>query len=118
MVGSEPPTQKEFAKTQQNQILQLPGSWETIRSVAGSVCDVVRFGLPDDYFQKLPEKIRTMSLEDVIHAAQSTLKPDGVTWVIVGDRAQIEPGLKALGFSTRLWTPMAIFWNKPSKKAL
>ena len=97
IIDEKPPTEEEFIKTQNNQILQLPGSWETINDVRGSISEIVRYGLPDDYFDLYPAKIRNMKLEEVIDAAKSTIHPDQMVWVVVGDRSIIKPGLKELG---------------------
>ncbi len=98
IVGEKPPTEEEFLKTQSNVLLGLPGSWETIGSIAGSAAEIVQFGLPDDYFQKYPEKLRNLTADDARKAARAAVKPSAVIWVVVGDRAKIEEPIKALGF--------------------
>jgi len=40
-----------------------------------------------------------VSLDDAARAAQKVLHPDQLVWVIVGDRAKIEPALRALNWS-------------------
>ncbi len=98
IAGDKPPTAEEFAKTQADMVLGLPGSWETIGRVAASVEQIVRFNLPDTYFKEYPEKIRQMKLEAVQDVAKRIIKPNAVVWVIVGDKAKIEESMKALGW--------------------
>jgi predicted Zn-dependent peptidase len=50
----------------------------------------------DDYFSTNPDKVRGITLADVA-AASSVIQPNRMVWVISGDRAKIEPGLKELG---------------------
>ena len=101
IIGDKPATLEEFDKVQLNEILGLPGSWETIGSINGSVSEIVRYGLEDDYFAKYPEKIRTMKLGAVNKAAKTLVKPENVVWVVVGDRTQIEAPLKELGITIK-----------------
>ena len=103
ITGTRPATQEELDKVQKNEILGLPGSWETIGAVGGSLADIVTYGLPDTYFRSYPEKVRNLKLADIAAAAAKTLHPDQVVWIVVGDRAKVEPGLKELG-----WGPIQV----------
>jgi len=98
--STRPPSDGEFEKTRNNTILALPGSWETINDVRGSLSDLVRYGLPDDYYQTYAAKIRKMQTPAVEKAAKDILHPDKLVWVVVGDRSQIEAPLKSMGFKT------------------
>jgi zinc protease len=59
---------------------------------------MVRFGLPDDYWNSYPEKVRELSDRQISDAASDVVQPDGMVWVVVGDRAKIESGIRALGY--------------------
>lgn len=98
IVGDKPVTQDELRKAQENQTLSLPGSRETVSSVAASMSEIVRFGLPDDYFQTYPQKVDSLSLADVNAAAKTVVRPNNLVWVIVGDRTKIEAGVRELGY--------------------
>ncbi len=93
-----PATQEELDKVLQNEILGLPGSWETIGAVGSSISEIVTYALPDDYYQTYPDKLRNLKLMDMSKAAKKLLRPDQVVWIVVGDRAKVEPSLKELGF--------------------
>lgn len=97
IVGDKPPTTEEFAKVQSGEVLGLPGWWETISSVAGSLEQLVQFDLPDTYWNDYAARITGMKTEDVQQAARRVIRPNSVVWVVVGDRAKIEEPLKALG---------------------
>ena len=88
----------ELTKAVDNITLSLPGSWETINSVNGSLTEIVRFGLPDDHFDTYAEAIRGVSSEDASAVARKFLDPDRMVWVVVGDRAEIEDKIRELGF--------------------
>jgi zinc protease len=98
ILGKTPITSDELVKAQENQTLELPGRWETAGAVAGSIGEIVRFGLPDDYFTTFPDKVRALTVDDVAKAAQEVVHAEQVVWVVVGDRSKIEPGIRSLGW--------------------
>jgi predicted Zn-dependent peptidase len=97
IAGDKPPTEEEFVKTQSNVVRGLPGSWETIGQVAGSVEEIVQYNLPDDYYQQYPAKIANMTVQEVRQAAAQAVKPASLVWVVVGEKAKIDDSIKALG---------------------
>ncbi|MDE3740580.1 M16 family metallopeptidase [Maribacter polysaccharolyticus] len=97
-VTTKPATQEELDKVKTNQVLKLPGQWETNGSVNSSVANLVRYGLPDDYYQTYDKNVRNLSLEDIKKVSQKVVKPNEVNWFMVGDRAKIATKLDALGF--------------------
>ena len=68
------------------------------RAVLGSLGELVRFGLPDDYWSTYADRVRALQLDDVVRVSQTLINTDQLAWVVVGDRAKIEAGLKELGF--------------------
>jgi zinc protease len=96
IVGNRPVTPDELAKIQANETLRLPGSRETLNSVGQSIIDLVQFGLPDDYYETYAGKVRALKISDVDAAAQEVVHPDNMVWVVVGDRAKIEAGVREL----------------------
>jgi zinc protease len=96
VLGDKPVTTDELKKAQVNQTLRLPGAWETAGHVAASMSEIVRFGLPDNHFQTYPDKVRALRLDDLQNAARKVIHPDRLIWVVVGDRAKIESGIRDL----------------------
>lgn len=97
-ITSRPATQEELDKVKTNQILKLPGQWETNSSVNNSVTNLVNYNLPDDYYQKYDGNVRNLSLSDIQKVSKQIVKPQAVNWFMVGDRAKIANKLDALGF--------------------
>ena len=97
-VGSRLPTEQEVATSKRQATLTLPGRWETARAVAGDIASLVRFKLPDDYWNRYAELVAKLSVDDVDAAAKRILAPDRLTWVVVGDVGAIEPSVRALCF--------------------
>jgi zinc protease len=98
IVGKAPVTVEELTKAQQNQTLELPGRWETTGAVAGSIGEIVRFGWPDNYFSSYPQKVLALKVADLGKAADEVVHPAELVWVVVGDRAKIESGIRELGW--------------------
>jgi len=65
--------------------------------VSGAIADIVRFDRPDDWVRTLKTRIEQQTDSGVQQAAQRAFRPDALTWVIVGDLAQIEAPLRKLG---------------------
>jgi zinc protease len=98
ILSDRPATPEELAKTKRQQVLELAGTWETIGAVGGSIGEIVRFGLPDDYFDTYAERIKGLELPRIAQAAGTVIHQDGLVWVVVGDLAKIEQGVRELGF--------------------
>ena len=95
--GDKPPTDIELAKAVTDKTLRLSGTWETMGRVAGGLSEIVRFGLPDTYYQTYAQRVRALKTTDLVRAAKTIVQPGHVTWVVVGDRAKIEASLRELG---------------------
>ncbi len=93
-----PATADELDRVRRSLTLSLPGRWETNRSVASSITQIVANDLPDDYYEQYGERIHALNLSEVNTTAGKVIRPENIVWVVVGDRAKIEPGLKELGF--------------------
>ncbi len=99
ILGKKPITLDEYNTVKKSKILKLPGQWETMDAVESSLSEIVQFGLPDDHFQKYPALVQKLTLEDLAKAAKTTIHPENLIWVVVGDRAKIEPKIRDLGFA-------------------
>jgi zinc protease len=96
ILTDRPPTADELSRAISGLTLTLPGNWETMGAVSGSVQDIVVFGLDDNYYDTYADRVRAQTIESVAAAARETIHPDHLVWVVVGDRAKIEPGLRSL----------------------
>ncbi len=94
--GAIPVSADELAKAKDTMTLTLPGRWETMNAVRGAISEIVTFGLDDNHYNSYAQKVRAMTLDDVKRTADSVIHPDRLVWVIVGDRAKIEEGIRSL----------------------
>ena len=98
MLGQKPISAEEYGNAKLSQTQQLPGCWETMAAVEGSLVEMVRFALPDDYFKRYPQRVLGLKIEDLDRAARQVIHPESLVWVVVGDRSAIEPGIRRLGY--------------------
>ncbi|HUR79898.1 MAG TPA: pitrilysin family protein [Thermoanaerobaculia bacterium] len=74
----------------------LPGRWETANQVSNALVDTVQFHLPADYWETYAGRVRGLSLSSANEAAVNVVRPENLVWVIIGDRARIEKGVRDL----------------------
>ena len=97
--GKSPATAEELARMQAISVRSLPGAYETARSVLATIAGINRYGRPDDYVMQRKAKIEAMT-PATVQAAVKAFDPKAMTWIIVGDRAKIEAGIRALDIGT------------------
>jgi zinc protease len=96
VVMGKPMTASEIADAKDRTIKTLAGRWETSAAVAGALGEIVTYGLPDDYYVTYSDRVRQASEAQVNAAAKKFVDPSRLAWVVIGDRAKIEAGLKEL----------------------
>ena len=94
--GDRPPTADEVARAKDKNTLTLAGRWETANAVANSLAEMVRFDLPENYWDEYPDMVRSLSDKQILDAAVEVVRPDNMVWVVVGDRAKIEEEIQGL----------------------
>ncbi len=94
ILNEKPVTEDELNKTKLNEILSMPGSWETGNAVAGSLAEMVRFGYPKNYYDEYASKINSLKPRRYgIIQLKEFLILNKMDWMVVGDRAEVEAGL-------------------------
>ncbi len=97
IVKDAPIKQEEFATMKKKEVLELTGRWQTIGAVRGSIGEIVNYGLPDDYFQTYSSTVKALDLATVQKSAEKVVNPEKMTWVVIGDLAKIEAGIRESG---------------------
>jgi zinc protease len=96
IVREKPVTDEEVAKMQSAITRSMAGDRETKNGVLGDLQAITRFGLPDDYFTTYAPKVNALKKSDINAIAERILRPEKMIYVVVGDRAQIEKGIREL----------------------
>jgi zinc protease len=94
--GKRPATAVEIERMKNLRIRALPGRFETGAAVMGALTAIVQNGWPDDYVQTLRARLAAQSDDQIRAIGRELVKPEQATWVIVGDLAKVEAGVRGL----------------------
>jgi zinc protease len=96
VTSTRPISADELEAAKGRQTLTLAGRWETGSAVSSALREIVTYGLPDDYYATYEKRVRALTTNDLAEAVASYIDPSHEIWVIAGDRARIEEGIRAL----------------------
>jgi zinc protease len=99
-VRTEPIPADELGKAKRYVALGFPQEFETTQAVAGQLADVVTYGIDPAFFNTFVARVMAVTAEDVRRVANQHVRPGNAVVVVVGDRQQVEAGLRALGLGT------------------
>ena len=99
-LGGRPGTAEELSLFVSKRINSLPGQFETANAVLGSLLSNDRYGRSNDYVPSLKSQYAALDIDAVNAAARENIHPNSLVWLVVGDRAQIEEGIRALNLGT------------------
>jgi zinc protease len=91
-----PLTPQELADAKDRQTRTFAGRWETANAVDGALEEIITFGLPEDYYSTYPARMRALTPEQVARTISKFVTPGKQVWVVIGDRAKVEAGLREL----------------------
>jgi zinc protease len=92
------PDAKELDFAKDSIAIAMPGNNETSDEIANSYAEILTFGLKDSYWNDFVGEVTALTPADVNQAAGKLIKPDALTWVVVGDLSKIEAKVRALNF--------------------
>ncbi|HEY8143185.1 MAG TPA: pitrilysin family protein [Kofleriaceae bacterium] len=96
IAGDRPISGEEFSSILRNMTLRLPGRFETLAAVESAAVDMVQLGYPEEFFSNYSANVRGLGERDLAAAAKAFIRPGEVVWLVVGDLAKIEAGLREL----------------------
>jgi len=96
VIGPKPLSHDEIQKIKDNDVRAMPGEYQTTEAVLNAMQGIALYHRPDDYVQTLKSRIEAQSDRAVQAAADEVIKPDQLTWVIVGDLKKIEAPIRNL----------------------
>lgn len=76
---------------------RLPSEFETPSDIASRLVPIALYGLPLDFYNGYAQRIEAVTQAEVQRVAQERIDPSRMAIVVVGDRARIESGVRALG---------------------
>ena len=96
IAGAKPITAEELRGAQSNETLGLPGSFETAGQLGNAYSTILQYGLPDDYYNTFTDKVMALTPAQANALAARSVTPNNLVWVVVGDMAKVETGIRDL----------------------
>jgi predicted Zn-dependent peptidase len=96
-VREKPLTDDERTKARAMLLDRVAEGLATSGGIAATFAELGLYGLPMDEPQRFIAALEKATSEDLLGLARRWVDPEGASIVIVGDRAAIEPGLRAIG---------------------
>ena len=91
--------EEEVARARNYLALGYPGDFQSVGQIAAQLEELVIYDLPDDYFNNYIGRVLAVTKEQVRRAAQKYIIPDTLAFIVVGDRKEIEEGVRGLGLA-------------------
>jgi zinc protease len=98
VAGERPLAGEEYASIMRNMTSRLAGRFETIAALESAAITSINLKLPDNYWPDYAANIRGLTEPQLANAARKFVRPDEVTWLVVGDLRKIENGVRSLGW--------------------
>lgn len=76
----------------------FPIRYETTEAIAGALATLVRYGLPDDFYDTYRDRVRSVSTGEVLRVARDHLHPSALQMLVVGEAEGVTAQLEALKF--------------------
>ena len=96
-VGDNGVTAAELERTINGNVRELPGQFETSNSVLGGMVNIVKYDRPDDYYETIADKYRSLTADELAETARENFIYGDIVYVVVGDAEVVEPQLERTG---------------------
>jgi zinc protease len=96
ITGERPIAGEEYDSIQRNMISRLPGRFDSLASLEGAAMEMLSYGYPPEHFYDYARRVGALTAQDLNKAASRFIHPPEVQWIVVGDLAQIEAGIREL----------------------
>ncbi len=92
----EPISQDDVERAKNYVALGYPADFQIVSQIAGKIEELVSYRLPDSTFNMFIRNISAVTTEDVMRVARTTIDPDNLVVILVGDRSVIEKPVRTL----------------------
>lgn len=100
MISTKPIGETEFKNEQLSELLSLAGWWETNDAVKDFLLNTINYNRGLDYPGKYSSLLQNFTTADMNKAAAKVVKPNNLTWLIIGDRTKIKKGIMELNIGS------------------
>jgi zinc protease len=99
-IRTEPIPADELDKAKRYVALGFPQQLETTQDVAGSLANLVTYGIDPAFLGTYVSGVMGVTADDVKRVADRYVRPGNAVVVVVGDRSKIEAGIRALNLGS------------------
>ncbi len=78
----------------------FPIRFETTSAIAAALAVLAIHRLPDDYYDRYRARVRAITADEILEAAQRHLHPESLQILVVGDPATVRAPLEAMNFGS------------------
>jgi zinc protease len=96
LTGARPITADELKDAQLRESLSLPGAFETSSQLSDAYSTILQYRLPESYYDNFTAKAMAVTPAVANALAHRLVVPGQLTWVVVGDMAKVEAGIREL----------------------
>ncbi len=93
---NEPIPNEDLTRGKNYLALGYSDNFQTVSDISGQIEDLVRYNLPENYFNEYVDKILNVPADEVNNSAKKYINSEQMLVVVVGDKAKIEDGIKKL----------------------
>ncbi len=97
IAGARPIAGEEFESIKRTAVLSLPGRFATLAALEQALLDIAGHGVKPEYYYNYAANSREMGADALNAAGAKYIRPGEVAWLVVGDVAKIEKGVRELG---------------------
>jgi zinc protease len=109
-VSSNPMTRQEFEFAKYMKTSSYPSTFKNDAAYLSSAITAKAYGLPFNYGEQHVERLKNVKFEQATKLAQDTIKPEQLTWLIIGDITHFEKEIRALNIGdVEVWS---VYGNK------
>lgn len=98
VAGERPLQGEEYNSIMRNMSLRFPARFSTLQSLENAAGDIVKYNLPDDYWQTYGTKVRALTEKDLNDASAQVVHPNEMIWLVIGDLKKVEAGIHELNY--------------------
>jgi predicted Zn-dependent peptidase len=96
-ITREKVTEEELALAKEAYLNSFVFNFDTTSEIVNRVMLYDYYGYPEDFLQKTKENVEKVTVDDVLRVAQAHLRPDDLRLVVLGNPADFDEDLAALG---------------------
>jgi zinc protease len=97
VAGERPLQGEEYDSIMRSQLARLPGRFETLDALVAAATDFAGIGRAPAYYANYATDVAALTPAQLAEAG-TFVRPDELTWLVIGDLAKIEAGVRELGY--------------------